>query len=574
MSYKKNAVSYGIWALYLMGIGIVLSFMGMVVGHQNTGVPYTALTLLVLAVGALFLVYFLAKKLMKNAQIKKMISGRTGLIEGIAVAVFLAGGVVLRLAMLGGAGEEAAYYEVAKVTEGGMRIQLVQGSVYYYLCLLNLLFRLVGNKWMAGVVLQIILQMLGIVIAYFAVKCLSGRGPALVSLAFLAAAPGSARDGITYSPKMLYFCIYALILWIIAQYLKRSIRVGSKAITWVLALASGALVAFAGYMDIVGFTLAIPLCGILVLKREQQGVLQWVAQFMLSLLAMVGTFCLLVQLDSSMSNSTFERVLGAWGVTYGLKGADYSFFFQEGGYETILLLLMMALGIFTFMRRKNEERFSPWVMMVLSVTLMRVLGVVTPNMNGSFQMYFAMTGLSGVAFCELFVRDGGKTEETAAAMETGVEDLDESSLGPVTEQEETPSGDDCSSKQPLGGKLKKTTTKAEISSHNDETQSPKSVRGFKRRQRRGEQEDVTAWEPLAQDESVQNTPAVSTVSTAEVKKDMTEKKQDEPKKVQLIENPLPLPKKHVKKVMDYPIQPDASQMHYDIEVDSKDDFDF
>lgn len=34
MSYKKNAVSYGIWALYLMGIGIVLSFMGMVVGGR------------------------------------------------------------------------------------------------------------------------------------------------------------------------------------------------------------------------------------------------------------------------------------------------------------------------------------------------------------------------------------------------------------------------------------------------------------------------------------------------------------------------------------------------------------
>ena len=42
MSFKKNAVSYGIWALYLMGIGVVLSFMGMVVGHQDTGVPYMA----------------------------------------------------------------------------------------------------------------------------------------------------------------------------------------------------------------------------------------------------------------------------------------------------------------------------------------------------------------------------------------------------------------------------------------------------------------------------------------------------------------------------------------------------
>jgi len=511
MSYKKNAVSYGIWALYLMGIGIVLSFMGMVIGHQSTEVPYMAITLLVLAVGALFVVYFLVKRLMDSAQVRKVVSGRTGLLEGIVVAVFLAVGIVLRLAMTGGAGEEAAYYEVAKVTESGMRVRLVQGSVYYYLCLLHLLFRLVGNKWMAGIMLQIVLQLLGIVIAYFAVRRLSGRGPALVSLIFLTVAPGSVRDGITYSPKMLYFCVYALILLIIAQYLWRSARPGGRVLTWILALVCGALVAFAGYMDIVGFTLAIPLCGLLVLKREQRGILQWVAQFLLSMLTMAGTFCLLVLLDGSMSGSTFARVLGAWGVTYGLKGADYSFFFREGGYETILLLLLMALGIFTFMRRKNEERFSPWVMMVLSVTLMRVLGVMTPNMNGSFQMYFAMTGLAGVAFCELFVRDGARVEETAGVSEEVVEDLDE---------------------EPL-----------------------KSVAG-------------AARDTL-----------VSAVSNVEVKNDMTEKKRNEPqrdgpKQVQLLENPLPLPKKHVKKVMDYPIQPDASQMHYDIEVDPKDNFDF
>lgn len=586
MSYKKSSVSYGIWALYLMSIGIVLSFMGMVVGNQDAGAPYMALILLALAFGALFLVYFLAKKLVDSVQVKKMTSGRTALMEAILVAVFLVAGILLRLMGMEDAGEEAAYYEVAKVTEGGMRVQLVQGSVYYYLCLLNLLFRLVGNKWMAGIVLQIMLQMLGILVAYFAVKRLSGKGPALVSLPFLTVAPGAVRDGITYSPKMLYFCIYALILLIIAQYLWRSTRPGGKVITWGLAVVCGALVAFAGYMDIVGFTLAIPLCGLPVLKREQRGMLQWVIQFMLSMLAMAGTFCLLVQLDSAMSNSTFERVLGAWSITYGLKGADYSFFFQEGGYETILLLVLMALGIFTFMRRKNEEIFSPWVMMVLSVTLMRVLGVMTPNMNGSFQMYFAMTGLAGVAFCELFVREGGRVEEMSDAPE-------ELSQESVSEQTETlPLVSGWSSEQPLGGKTTEAVSKAEparsgiseeITEAVGEAEPPKSskegremkpVRRSRKKQRQQEQGDAQAWEPLPQEPGTrQDTPA-SAVPTAEEKKDMTEKKQDKPKQVQLIENPLPLPKKHVKKVMDYPIQPDASQMHYDIEVDPKDNFDF
>ena len=44
-------------------------------------------------------------------------------------------------------------------------------------------------------------------------------------------------------------------------------------------------------------------------------------------------------------------------------------------------------------------------------------------------------------------------------------------------------------------------------------------------------------------------------------------------KPRFIENPLPLPKKHVKKEMDYQYPVEESQMKYDIEVDEKDDFD-
>lgn len=40
-----------------------------------------------------------------------------------------------------------------------------------------------------------------------------------------------------------------------------------------------------------------------------------------------------------------------------------------------------------------------------------------------------------------------------------------------------------------------------------------------------------------------------------------------------LDNPLPVPKRHVKKEMDYTIEPTAELMHYDIEVSDDDDFD-
>lgn len=617
MSYKKNAVSYGIWALYLMAVGIVLSSMGMAVGGQNTGVPYMALILLALAFGILFLVYLLGKKLVDSVKVRRTSAGKTALIEGGLVVLALLAGIVLRVLTIGGAGEEAAYYEVAKVTEDGMRVQLVQGSIYYYLCLLNGLFRLTGNKWMAGIVLQIALQMLGIGIAYFAVRCLSGRGPALVSLLFLTVAPGSVRAGITYSPKMLYFCMYALILLFIAQYLRRSARPGGRALTWILAVLCGALAAFVGYTDVVGFTLAIPLCGVLTLKRERRGMLLWVAQFLLTMLTLAGTFCLLVQLDSSMSGSNFERVLRAWAVTYNLKGADYNFLFREGGYDTILLMVLIALGIFTFMRRKNEEMFSPWVVTLLSITLMRVLGVVTPNMNGSYQMYFAMTGLAGVALSELFVRDGGLAAETDGLPEEELNEELPPPEEPVVERAAQPNIDVWPPPVPAAVAAAAEEAAAEALAELASPQRPErpARRWFAKKQEQQEETDAPVWESLTQESAAEGhkpeTPAAEAVErkhnpetpaaemrerkhkpetpaaeaaerkhkpevpVTEVQKDMTEKIQGEtPKQVQMIENPLPLPKKHVKKVMDYPIQPDASQMHYDIKVDPNDNFDF
>lgn len=49
--------------------------------------------------------------------------------------------------------------------------------------------------------------------------------------------------------------------------------------------------------------------------------------------------------------------------------------------------------------------------------------------------------------------------------------------------------------------------------------------------------------------------------------------EETPPVVQFIENPLPLPKKHVKKNLDYAFQPDFEDMDYDIKVSEQDDYD-
>lgn len=64
--------------------------------------------------------------------------------------------------------------------------------------------------------------------------------------------------------------------------------------------------------------------------------------------------------------------------------------------------------------------------------------------------------------------------------------------------------------------------------------------------------------------------AVAAMGTAREK---TVEKAEAETKIRLIENPLPLPKKHVKKTMGYQREVLPEEMHYDIEVPDTDDFD-
>ena len=51
-------------------------------------------------------------------------------------------------------------------------------------------------------------------------------------------------------------------------------------------------------------------------------------------------------------------------------------------------------------------------------------------------------------------------------------------------------------------------------------------------------------------------------------------KREEIPVVKYIDNPLPLPKKHVKKTLDYAFLPDFEDMDYDINTSETDDYDF
>ena len=102
------------------------------------------------------------------------------------------------------------------------------------------------------------------------------------------------------------------------------------------------------------------------------------------------------------------------------------------------------------------------------------------------------------------------------------------------------------------------------------------VEGLLVNQTEGSQKSGSAAEQKAE------VPVQTAVTEKEVTEPVKEEKveatlepeKEEPKPVvHFIENPLPLPKKHVKKTLGYAFEPDFEDMDYDIRVSEKDDYD-
>lgn len=488
MSWKKNAISYIVWGLYLVSVLPLFVRTGMYaaerIGIDNSyaGAGLSLLFALAVLGGFLSVRFWVLGR--KN-------SGGSGIswtvVQKIAIVGLLAAGALVRVSCFLYAGEEAAYYDAAMVAQGAAIPQVAHGSVYIYLQLLRLLFMVAGNKWMAGIYLQVVLQLAACVLLYLAVSRLAGVFPALLMSAFLMLSPQQILQGLAYSPKMLYLCFYGAGLLCIAAFLKRSAQGKMNSFYDVLLLLfSGALTAFVCYLDITGVTLlvfAVTVCWVRKKKNRNIWGNSWLGIAVLTGAA-AGFFCIYLLLDAYASGKSFAGVLRAWQALYQALGYDAYFWMRRSGDYLIYLMLfaLMLVGAVSFWYRKKGEKLSPWILAIASLCLLEYLHMTTQEVSGFLLIDWMCAVLAGIGAQGMFFRE----------------------------------------KAPAG----------------TAPQEPPSFLP----------EDT--GDLVVLDENIQQAP-----------------------EIRYIENPLPLPKKHVKKVMDYGFDPRQQLMDYDVLVDENDDFD-
>lgn len=478
MTWKKDLFSYFVWFVYALAVGLGIACV------VNAVCDYTGISIYVgIAVSVVYValaggvVFLLHRRRASGRRVQR--EPAAGAVAETAIAVLiLAAGLVLRVNGIEGAGEKAAYFQAASVISGQSIPQVVQGSVYLYLQLLHGVFYFLGNKLMAGVWLQILLQFTAVLLLYFAVRCFAGKVGATIFLCFSMFSSYMVEEALNLSPEMLYLVIWsAVLLWVVTGSV-RKLRVSEYFFT-------GLLLAVPCYLDVAGTFLFFAAASVLFCRRDEE--IRNGGRVRAGALCAAGLFlgffaCVLT--DAVCSGKTFGGVLGAWMTLYRPEGFSIPLSTGEARFpaEFILLLGLLVFGVFGFWRDRESDRMKGWVVGLCAVALLGCFGCFTPLMPMGVYLFLLMLALAALGVDECFRR----TE-------------------PVPEEAEP------------------------------EEQKPEEL--------------------------------------VYVRLPDVPRRQEPPPRAGMIENPLPLPRKHVSRVLDYDIKSVDDSGGYDLETDENDDFD-
>ena len=602
MSWRKNKFSYFMWFLYTLFTVAVLMLAteaqtAKLFGQIPFGGLISGFGIAVLTGLAVYLRQWFLERKRNNARVDTSISGNAAQSsarhrvawEIVTVAVLLAVGLILRFdRMPDGQGDLSAYYEAAMVMEGHVIPTVVHGADNLYLQVLHLLFLFVGNKFVAAVWLQIILQFLAALMLFAGVRRLVGPAASLVMFGFFMFAGAMIDGAVILSPQMLYLLLFAIGINFLAACQKNRLN-------YLAFLVTGIWTGLMGYLDIGGFLLLILLVSCAAggrnAKTDRKIKLE---SFCFVIIGTLAGFFGTIGTDAFISGKTFGNVLDAWMGLYSPGGFQSSVLFNDvgAGWWTVVLAIFMIAGVFGFWYDKERDRMSMWVLGGCVSVVAGCLGMFTEELPMYLHLFLFLFVLAGLGVGELYNEP----------MENESEDM-EAEVAEVTEEAQMAKKE----KKVKRGKSDKREVEASVAQE-QEVQAlagsvPLPVKLAEDLKEAGsDRGKIPAEEPPRVSEPVEvipeEEPAAAHAAERIPKEEPAESPDadeqsdkepavleeesesvdgsavpEEPKSPKYIENPLPLPKPHVKRIMDYARKPSPGEDDFDHSVSDEDDFD-
>lgn len=534
MDWKKNAFSYILWLAYTVAVsigatGIIESICEMAGFSREYGI-FITMGCLVVAYGIVFGLRSFWTKSDMTARLDNHMAIRVA--EWIYVVVIMGVGLMARLTKLSAAVETVdgyVYYELAMYGQDNGVLCMTHGATSLYIQALRLAFLLFGNALSTAIGLQILLQMLAGIVLYFAVRRLAGNVAAILTMAFLMLSPYIIGEVLRLSPAFLLLLLYSLALLYGGYILPRN----KGSLLWYVGF--GLLAGIVSYLDVFGVTLFLVLAGVFTVKRRRH--IQFrnsrIAVFLFGIVSGVYGFMGTVVVDSLASGREFLNLLFSWFEIHRPQNFKLISITETGDSfaDAAILFLILLIGIFSFWCRKNNERQGIWILVTIALAALQSFKMVVPYTGSEVYIYIFLAVLAGISVESIFIIDDSADAE---------EEADAAVINEINDK--TVSDKENSDKVIAGGAI---TDKV-----------------IGRPTRRTAVNAATIKEETVKAEDIK-----------EEKRDEDAPSEAGSRKVKFLENPLPLPKKHERRTMDYPINEITAEMDFDLAIDDNDDFD-
>lgn len=223
MIWKKTWFSYVLWAFYsgivciALALGILLCFP-----KENLYIMLGTVCLFFLSLTG---VYYLIQFLVRKAGTDREISKKTGIFfEVLLLAVACVGGSVLRIVPILQADQTAlakmALLQDSFVTEGVAVPQIAHGQEWFFMHALRVLFLFTGNHANAALWFQFSIQMLGSFFFYLGIRKLAGKAAAVAGFIGMMFLPVYVQSSSVLNTVWMEFLLFGIGFYLTGSFLR------------------------------------------------------------------------------------------------------------------------------------------------------------------------------------------------------------------------------------------------------------------------------------------------------------------------------------------------------------------
>ncbi len=495
MSFRKNNLSFGIWIVYLTIVGALFAFSAIALVSEF---HFPIWVVLGCGIGLLFilaLIYYLSEKMDFK---EELVWNKTSVFkaEALILALISIMAIGTRVYILKTIPPSGECLKIAKQFSDSNIHQLIENNslpehkgTAVYVLLLSFLLKAFDHQVVQVEMIQAVLQLLGIFVLWAALRKMCGRLTAGLFFTLTSLLPYSVREVVHLSPNILYFLLLSCGIYLDVLYLeqtgKRNNRKKKALFACLLGVLSGALLFF----DWTALCLVIIAAGCLNIGSYREDAIVNRKPYGLLLGSVFVGFIVVAGVYSFSMQESVGSVLGT-GVSTATEGS-FAFLANQGEMSLFFLLALVILGVLSFMKRKEEDIFSVWILCFAYLVILIRMGRCSSTMNGIYFVFIFMAILAAISVSELFYNPNLVIEEI--------------------------------------------------------------------------KEELPLSHKMAQLPSIEKKEKMVSTDQADFSEKTVERR--------YIKNPLPLPQKHVRKAMEYPLEVSEEMMKFDIEVKDDDDYD-